>query len=167
MNHAREQYLADQVLTAPPQKLQLMLIEGAIRFVLQGRALWAQKRDQEAGEALLRGQEVLVELLSAARQSGSSLGQRAALVYLFVFQRLVAGTLERDEKLLDDALRVLEEERETWRLVCQQMGSELPSAGSRDAAVPVPAPASAIPPPNWDSRPAWTSPVETGVSFEA
>jgi flagellar protein FliS len=166
MNHAREKYLTDRVLTAPPQKLQLMLIEGAIRFALQGRALWAQQRDQEAAEALLKSQEVLVELLSVARQSGAPLGQRAALVYLFVFQRLVSGTLNRDEKLLDDALRVLEEERLTWQQVCQQMGSSLGAAAVAESAAP-PAPARAIPAPKGSVWPPRAAPVESGISLEA
>jgi flagellar protein FliS len=63
------------VLTAPPQKLQLMLIEGAIRFGLQARSLWNEDRGAEACEALVRSQEIVVELMNVARQSGHELGR--------------------------------------------------------------------------------------------
>ncbi len=36
---AREEYFATEVLTAAPQKLQLMLIEGAIRYALRASCI--------------------------------------------------------------------------------------------------------------------------------
>lgn len=163
MNAARQQYLSDQVLTAPPQKLQLMLIDGAIRFGLQARALWDEGRSADACEALIRSQEIVVELLTTARQNGHELGRRASLEYLFVFQRLVASSLSRGGQPLADALRVLAEERETWRMVCEQFGAE-PAA----AAQPAPAPPVAPPAPHWGAfGSAAESSAETGISFQA
>jgi flagellin-specific chaperone FliS len=46
--------------------------------------------------------------------------QRIASVYNFIFRALVDANRRRDERKLDEALRVLSIERETWRLVCQQ-----------------------------------------------
>ena len=43
-SQARENYLQTQVLTATAQKLQLMLIEGAMRFANQGDSLLAEWR---------------------------------------------------------------------------------------------------------------------------
>jgi flagellar protein FliS len=157
MNAAREKYLQDQVLTATPQKLQLLLIEGAIRFGLQARTLWNENRSAEACEALIRCQEIVAELLANSRQSDSEIGRRAALEYLFVFQRLVASSLSMGGQPLADALRVLAEERETWRMVCEQLGAEHNPAGP-----------SAPPAPHWKSRGAATpGGAETGISFQA
>jgi flagellar protein FliS len=163
MNAARQQYLSDQVLTAPPQKLQLMLIDGAIRFGLQARALWDEGRSADACEALIRSQEIVVELLTTARQSGHELGRRASLEYLFVFQRLVASSLSRGGQPLADALRILAEQRETWRMVCEQFGAE--PAAAAFTAQPAPTP----PAPHWGGSfgsAAETAP-ETGISFQA
>lgn len=162
MNAAREKYLNDQVLTAPPQKLQLLLIEGGIRFGLQARALWAEGRDSDAVAALIRSQEIVAELLATSRQSNLELGRRASLEYLFVFQRLVASGAHRGGQPLADALRILAEERETWRMVCEQLG-----AGSH-AAAPPPPPAAA-PAPHWTgwSADATAAEPESGISFQA
>jgi flagellar protein FliS len=173
MNAARQQYLNDQVLTAPPQKLQLMLIDGAIRFGLQARALWDEGRSADACEALIRSQEIVVELLTAARQSGGELGRRASLEYLFVFQRLVASSLRMGGQPLADALRVLAEERETWRMVCEKLGAEAPgseaSALLAGSASPTRAVIATPPAPHWGgwSGSPCSEPAETGISFQA
>jgi flagellar protein FliS len=121
---ARQNYLATEVLTAAPQKLQLMLIEGAIRFGQQARALWSQQRDDEAGEAIIRCQQIVAQLLAGLRrESSSQLVQQIAGVYFFVLNSLIAAHLNRDEQKLSEALAVLAEEQATWRAVCEKLGS--------------------------------------------
>ena len=122
--------LATEVLTAAPQKLQLMLIEGAIRFGQQARALWREGRNEEAGEAIIRCQQIVAQLLAGLkREDQPELSRRIAAVYVFVHNSLVAAHLNRDEQKLDDALSVLAEEQATWRAVCQKLGTHGVEAG--------------------------------------
>jgi hypothetical protein len=53
---------------------------------------------------------------------------------LFLYRTTVEAQLQRDPNKLADVLRVLEIERETWRKVCEQLGS------SRLPAIAIPAP---------------------------
>jgi len=123
--HIREQYLSTEVLTAPPQKLQLMLLEGAIRFANKARVLWDSQHDEEAAEALIRAQEILTELICGLNgQVDGPLVRRVAGVYLFIHRALVAAQLQKDSAQLDGALQVLEIERDTWRQVCEQVGTQ-------------------------------------------
>ncbi len=55
--HARDAYLQTEVMTATPQKLQLMLIDAAIRFSRQALVHWQNDQHEEAGEAIIRAQE--------------------------------------------------------------------------------------------------------------
>ncbi len=64
---AREQYLAAEVMTAPPQKLQLLLIEGAMRFCNLALGKWEQGENEAGGEALTRAQGVVTELIAGVR----------------------------------------------------------------------------------------------------
>ena len=48
-----------------------------------------------------------------------------------MFRLLTEAQLYRDSERLDDALRLLEMERETWREVCERTGE---TAGSTDHA---------------------------------
>jgi flagellar protein FliS len=122
--HPREEYLTQQVMTAAPQKLQLLLIEAAIRHCLRARDDYRASEYLSGGEPILRAQEIVTELLSSARQDPTStLGKQVAALYAYLFRTLIEAHMKRDVRKLDDALRILSEERETWRLVCEQIGS--------------------------------------------
>jgi flagellar protein FliS len=119
---ARHKYLEHEVLSAAPQKLQLLLIEGAIRHTQRAKMLW-RANSEAAGEAIVKAQEIVAQVLAGlSPDRGQPLAGRLAAVYTFVFRTLTAAHLQQTEQSLDDALRVLEIERETWRQVCQQLG---------------------------------------------
>ncbi len=122
---ARGSYLETEVLSAPPQKLHLMLIEGAIRFAERGRRHWAAAQWEEADEVFLRAEAIVTELLAAIhREANEVLARKLASIYLFVFRTLLEASLKRSETHLDDALRVLREEQETWRTVCERIAAD-------------------------------------------
>lgn len=135
---ARDQYLVAEVMTATPQKLQLMLVEAAIRFAGRARQLWSERKDEEATDALIRAQDIIGQMLASLdRESALPVVRKVAAVYLFVFRCLMEANCQRDERKLDDALKVLEEERETWRQVCEKFGSRRQlEAAARPAQAP-------------------------------
>jgi flagellar protein FliS len=144
---AREAYLETQVMTATPQKLHLMLIEGAVRAVAQTQHHWKRQQDELAGEALIRAQDIVGEMLGAVGAGTHEISRRLAGIYLFVFHALGEAHLRRDESQLADALRVLEIERETWRQACEKFGAQV--APGEQPAPPVaakPAPSKIAPP---------------------
>jgi flagellar secretion chaperone FliS len=130
-----QSYLETEILTAPPQKLQLLMIEAAIRFSRLAQGHWEAGEDERACEALIRAQRIVTELVNGLnREQSPELVQKITAVYLFIFRSLMEASFERDEKKLGDALRVLEVERETWRQVCQQVGR---AADAKDDATDV------------------------------
>lgn len=139
MTSPRDSYLENEVLSATPAKLQLMLIEAAMRFAERARGHWQAGQNELACGALIRAQEIVTELTSGLNRDASpGITGRLAAVYMFVFRTLVQANLEHSEKLLDDALRVLAVERETWRQVARQ---------SQPAdEEPAPAPSAPLPP---------------------
>jgi flagellar protein FliS len=129
---ALRNYLATEILTAAPQKLQLMLIEGAMRFGQQARALWNEGRDDQAGEAIIRCQQIVAQLLAGLkREEQPELSQQISGVYVFILNSLIAAHVNRDEQKLADALSVLAEEQVTWRAICQKLGTQNSEAGER------------------------------------
>ncbi len=152
----RENYLVTEVLTATPQKLHLMLVEAAIRAGQQARQHWRSGENEAAGEALIRAQEIMSELVAGLnREVDPDLVRRVASVYLFIYRSLMEANFLRDERKLDDALRVLEIERQTWRGVCEKLGSDEPSAPRADAAKRhITAPTAPIAPPAIELPPA-------------
>lgn len=123
----RDAYLVAQVMTAPPQKLHLMLIEEAIRLAQKAQRHWAAKENDRAAEALVRAQEIVGQLLAGFRRDvDEALAKRVAGIYLFVYRALMDASLRRDEARLADALKVLDAERETWRQLCERLGAAQP-----------------------------------------
>jgi len=138
----RTSYLETEVMTAAPQKLQLMLIEAAMRLIERARGHWRAEENEPAHEALIRAQRIVTELLAGLNyQVEPQLTKKVAAVYVFVFRSVVEANLKRDEKKLDDAMKVLRIERETWREVCRRLGSSN-EAGNRSAEVSLAQPAS-------------------------
>ena len=126
---AREEYLAQEVLTAPPQKLQLMLVDAAIRFAERAKKHWELGQNDAAFDTLIRCQNIMAELLRGLMPSRETeLAQRLAGVYIFIYRTLIDAACSRDAAKLADALRVLEVERETWRQVCEKLGSAVTKA---------------------------------------
>jgi len=126
-------YLETEVMTASPQRLQYLLIEGAIRAIERGRSQWHEKRDEEACESLIRAQEIVTQILTGLnREAGQPLVRKVASIYLYVFRTLSEAQLRRDEEKLDDVLRVLQTERQTWRMLCEKLGAA--AAGESESA---------------------------------
>lgn len=124
------QYLESKALTAPPHRLHLMLIEGAIRF---GRlAEDALRRDDQpaAAAALLRVIDIVGEMLAGVREQKSEVNKQIADLYWFLFRRVTEARINADAAALAEALRLLEYERQTWHLVCEKLSDELGKAGS-------------------------------------
>lgn len=125
--NARDNYLTTEVMTAAPQKLQLMLIEGAIRFGQRTRDLWQENRADEALEALTRCRRIVTEIIGSVKPDAGELARNVRSIYAYLFRLLTEAHWEHSEKKLDDALRILSIERDTWRQVCDKLG------GSADA----------------------------------
>jgi len=124
---ARDSYLVTEAMTATPQKLQLMLIDGAIRFAQIARQHYRASRHEEAGEAIIRCQEIVTELVCGLNPTDHpELVRKVRGVYMFVFRTLTAAHVHNDDDQLAKALKILEIERDTWREVCQRFSAPAP-----------------------------------------
>lgn len=124
-----DSYREGEILTAPPQRLHLLLVETAIRYTERTRQLWQQNENDAAFEALLRAQQIVSEILAGIKVTDEfPLARKVAAIYTFIYRSLVQAGLTREEKYLHDALRVLNIQRETWEEVCRRLGGTSPAA---------------------------------------
>jgi flagellar protein FliS len=142
-----ENYLVTEVLTATPQKLHLMLVEGAIRFSEKARRFLSDGQTDRAVESLIRAREIVIQMTVAVDQATDpALAKKVTAVYLFIFRSLAEAGYRLDANKIADAVRVLEVERETWRAVCGRTGNadaSLPSAAIQSVAGPTIPPSAA------------------------
>ena len=124
----RDDYLVTEVMTAAPQKLQLMLLDAAFRLAVKAREHRRTQQAEPAGEALIRCQQIITELMCGLRpEANPELVRKVGGVYAFIFRTLVEAHLKHDATKLDEAISILELERDTWREVCTQLGSTRPA----------------------------------------
>lgn len=122
-------YQETQILTAPPQKLRLMLIERALRLARQAVEHWRDSRDADAWEAIIRCRAIVAELLASVRLDGTRLTRNVSGIYLFLFRTLTEASRDRDAGKIQQILDVLEVEQETWQQVCGRL-TESPGTGA-------------------------------------
>jgi flagellar protein FliS len=136
---ARDHYLFTEVKTATPEKLQLLLIEGALTLANRARQFWQQGCNDRALRALLEAQSIVAHMLAVIdHEAAGDLAKRVSAIYEFIFRSLVKAGHRHDEKSLGDAIRILEIERETWRQVCDKLARNAPQATFGDALEGVP-----------------------------
>lgn len=129
-------YLRNAVLTATPEQLQLMLYDGAIRFALQGKDALLANDYEQSFEKLTRAQHIIIEMKKGLNfEVNPDLCRRVDGLYTFLYNKLVDACVLRVPGFVDDAVRVLRIERETWRILCDKV-AEL----RRDEAGGPPAP---------------------------
>ncbi len=131
-------YLRDAVMTASPEQLHLMLYDGAIRFALQGRDAILKKDFAVSYERLARAQNILAEMQTALDYDvNRDLCERMASIYNFLYRKLIDANVNRSVQDIDDAVRVLRIERETWQILVDKVNivrqddvMETPDAGA-------------------------------------
>ena len=60
-------YLKSKVLSASPEELRLMLLEGAIKFTLQGREGLATKNYEASFNGFSQARNIVMELINSIR----------------------------------------------------------------------------------------------------
>lgn len=128
-------YLETQVLTSPPQKLQLILIEAALRFAKKAELLREDGEEEvHASEAIGRAQKIVSEIIGGLNaEVDPELVGNIAAIYIFISRSLSQAYSPENKKALADAIRILEQERITWRMVCEKIAVE--SSDQNEAAV--------------------------------
>jgi flagellar biosynthetic protein FliS len=136
MHDSSRTYFEERVLTAPPERLQFMLIEAALGAARRAEKHLVADRALQANVELAQAEAILADILGGfKKEEAPQLVERTAAVYAFVIRRLTDAHLSGEVQPVRDAVRVLEVEYETWRQVCEGATGVVDAA---PAAVPAP-----------------------------
>src|SRR5438309_1391341 len=104
---AREAYLETQINTATPQRLRLMLIEGALRRARAAHDAWAAGRSEEGKAAAGHCRDIIAELIAGVSPDKSPLVENTLGIYMFLLTTLVEAQFAQDTQRMNDIIRVL------------------------------------------------------------
>ncbi|MCC7146827.1 MAG: flagellar export chaperone FliS [Phycisphaeraceae bacterium] len=130
-----DSYLRTKILTANPEELRMMLYDGAIRFCRQGRQGLDNSDFEASYHALMRAQKIVLELSTSLDHNvAPELCERLSALYIYIYRLLVEANLQRQTKPIDEALKLLEYEKETWQLLMDRLATEGRGSVTRENA---------------------------------
>jgi flagellar protein FliS len=119
---AHDAYFETQVLTATPQRLRLMLIDGALRFARQAIECWGDEVNRVPRyNALARCHDIVVELYRTIRADELPVARQVKAIYEFLLREMALASMATDCQNVRNVVKVLEEERVTWQQLCEIM----------------------------------------------
>ncbi len=118
-------YFRTKVLTASPEQLRLYLLDGAIHFMRDGRDGMVERDFESVFENFRQAKAIILELMNSLRpEIDPELCQRLSSIYTFVYTELTQGSFEKDLERIDNAIELMEYDRETWVLLLEQVKEE-------------------------------------------
>lgn len=107
-------YQEHSVLTAPPERLVLMLYDGARRFLMQAAAAKRAGDVATANGRLQRAEAILDELIATLDMSAGEIAENLKAIYLFSKRLLTEARLERGPEKIEQAAGLVAELRDAW-----------------------------------------------------
>jgi flagellar protein FliS len=118
-------YLRTKVLTATPAELRLMLFDGAIRFAELARKGLIDRQYEDAYVGVTRCQDILMELINTLRpEHDAELCKSLSGLYTFMFTRMMQASSDRKPEYVEEVLKLLRYERETWSMLLEKLAEE-------------------------------------------
>ncbi|WP_301107828.1 flagellar export chaperone FliS [Sporosarcina sp.] len=117
-NNPYAAYQNNSVTTSTPGELTLMLYNGCLKFIQQGKMALEEGNLEEKNVAIQKAQAIVTELMLTLDTS-YPVSQNMLVLYEFVNSRLIDGNIKNDPALFDEASGIIKEFRDTWKQVIQ------------------------------------------------
>lgn len=114
MKNPYSQYKENSVKTAGPEELTLMLYNGAIKFIGQGKIFIEQKNIPKTNEAIQKAQDIIQEL-NVTLKMDYEVSNNLRSLYTYILEKLVDANIKKDTAALDEALEMVTSLRDTWK----------------------------------------------------
>ncbi|HZG15379.1 MAG TPA: flagellar export chaperone FliS [Candidatus Bathyarchaeia archaeon] len=111
---AQNTYKKNQVGTATPEDLTLMLYEGAIKFIKRAKQAIEEKDFNKAHELNTRVQDILSELIITLDRKYPIAAQMLQ-IYDYLKRRLIEANVKKETEILDEVEEFFAEFRDTWK----------------------------------------------------
>jgi len=106
-------YQQQSVMTASQEELLIMLYNGCIRFIKQGMQAIDDKDIPRAHTNIVKAQDIIVEFISTLDMR-YDVAKSLMPLYDYIYRRLVEANVGKDATILNEALGLVTELRDTW-----------------------------------------------------
>lgn len=116
LRNAANLYQHNTVQTASPAKIILMLYEGAIKFCNIAKDAIDEGDIVKANTNIQKAEKIIVQLRMDLDMK-YPVANEFDRVYDYIYRRLVEANLQKDNEILEEALKHIKTMRDTWKEV--------------------------------------------------
>ena len=113
VNAAAEAYKRQQIMTATPEALTLMLYNGALRFMNEGIEAMQNKHYEQANISLQKAQNIITEFRLTLKME-YDISKQLLPLYNYVYDCLVEGNIKISISKVEEARGIITELRDAW-----------------------------------------------------
>ena len=125
MNTYVNQYQNNQILTATPERILIMLYDGAIRFCRQAIQAMDEGNKQQVSEKISRAMAIICEFSNTLNHEvGGEIATDLDALYNYMTRELAKANLKNERKPLETVEELLVGLRETWVEAAQIYATE-------------------------------------------
>ncbi|MEI8388585.1 MAG: flagellar export chaperone FliS [bacterium] len=115
MNPYLKQYQTSQIQTASPEKILIMLYDGAIQFLNKAKKELENKNIQEVHNNIIGAQKIVAEFMNTLdMEIGGATAVNLYNLYEYMHFRLVQANMKKDVAMIDEVLIHLKDLKSTW-----------------------------------------------------
>ena len=119
VNNAAEAYKRQQIMTATPEALTLMLYNGCLKFMGEGKEAIEAKQYEQANTSLQKAQQIISEFRITLNMD-YDISHQLMPLYNYCYDRLVEGNMKSDSALVQEAIDIIKELRDAWVLAMKK-----------------------------------------------
>jgi flagellar secretion chaperone FliS len=114
-NKGAQAYRQNAVIGASPVQLVVMLYDGALRFMEEGKKAMLERDHDTQNTKFQRAQNIVMELISTLDiRNGGEIATNLLSLYTFVLNELTEGNIYDRTENIDNAIRTMGELRDGW-----------------------------------------------------
>lgn len=115
LNPYIKQYKKNQIETATPEQILILLYDGAINFLNKAKIALTEDNDEAYHSNLLKGKNIILEFTNTLdMKSGGNVARILYNLYRYMNRILTKADITKKEEGIDEVLKLLTNLRETW-----------------------------------------------------
>lgn len=115
VNPYLKQYQKNQFETATPERVLILLYDGAINFLNKAKIALGNNDVQQIHNNILGCEKIILEFMGTLNmEDGGDLAKNLYALYEYLYNTLVQANIHKDENKVDEVLKHLMGLRETW-----------------------------------------------------
>jgi len=125
-----KQYQQTQVSTSSPEKILLMLYDGAINFSRIAMDKAASGDKSERGKYVSKAQAIVAELMNSLdHEVGGAVAERLTQLYMYIINEYVNANVNNSVASLENTVKILGMLRDTWAEAIEIVKKERETGG--------------------------------------